>query len=368
MILDCLRYWVEQMHVDGFRFDLAASLSRGEDGQPLAHPPLLLDIDADPVLARTKIIAEAWDAGGLYEVANFPGERWAVWNGRFRDTVRQFVKSDPGTVGTLADCLVASANLFKKPDRWPSQSINFFTAHDGFTLNDLVSYDDKHNEANGEQNHDGSDQNFSWNCGVEGPSDNSPVETLRRQQIKNFFTLLLFSEGRPMLLMGDEVRRTQHGNNNAYCQDSPTSWFDWDDVKRHAEVRRFVRGLIRFHQKSKVFRDRKFWGEQEGTTITWHGVQLHSPQWDENSHSLAYELFHAASQEHLHVILNAYWEPLEFELPATAEGRVWQRMVDTAQQSPVDFCDPPIALAGGASYLCQARSSVVLISISEDKT
>ena len=222
MILDCLRYWVEQMHVDGFRFDLAASLSRGEDGQPLAHPPILLDIETDPVLAGTKIIAEAWDAAGLYQVANFCGDRWAVWNGQFRDHVRRFVRSDAGTVGALADNLVASANLFQQSDRLPSRSVNFITAHDGFTLNDLVTYNDKHNEANGESNRDGTNDNESWNCGVEGPTDDPAIEALRRQQIKNFFTILLMSEGRPMLLMGDEVRRTQHGNNNAYCQDNAT--------------------------------------------------------------------------------------------------------------------------------------------------
>jgi glycogen operon protein len=368
MIVNCLRHWVEHMHVDGFRFDLAASLSRGEDGEPLAHPPILNDIEVDPILAGTKIIAEAWDAAGLYQLANFGGDRWAVWNGQFRDHVRQFVKGDERTVARLADNLVGSANLFQhQPDRVPSRSVNFITAHDGFTLNDLVTYDNKQNEANGEHNQDGTNDNFSWNCGVEGPTDDPAIEALRRRQIRNFFTVLLLSEGRPMLAMGDEVRRTQQGNNNAYCQDSVISWFDWDDVTRHANIRRFARGLIRFHQESAIFRDRTFWGQPGATRITWHGVRLGEPQWGDDSHALAYELFNGKNDdgvEHVHVMLNAYWEPLVFELPSTTSGRTWRRMVDTALESPLDFCDPPAPLAAGtATYTCQARSSVVLVSI-----
>ncbi len=308
-ILDCLRYWVQHMHVDGFRFDLASSLSRGEDGRPLDRPPILLDIEADPELAGTKIIAEAWDAAGLYQVANFAGDRWAVWNGRFRDNVRAFVKSDTGAVATLADCLAGSANLFHQPGRDASLSINFVTAHDGFTLNDLVSYDEKHNQDNGEDNRDGSDDNHSWNCGVEGATLDPAIEALRCRQIKNFLTVLLVAEGRPMLLMGDEVRRTQLGNNNAYCQDSPISWFDWADVQKQADVLGFARGLIHFRQRSALFRDCRFWGEPGGTEIVWHGVHLNSPQWDDSSHSLAFELYRTdTARSRLHVILNAYWE------------------------------------------------------------
>jgi isoamylase len=363
MILDCLRYWVEHMHVDGFRFDLAASLSRGEDGEPLTHPPILLDIEADPVLAGTKVIAEAWDAAGLYQLANFGCTRWSVWNGQFRDHVRRFVAGQTGSVGPLGDNIVGSANLFQHADRLPSRSVNFVTAHDGFTLNDLVSYNAKHNAANGEQNRDGTDDNFSWNCGVEGPTDDAEIEALRRQQIKNFLTILLFSEGRPMLLMGDEVRRTQQGNNNGYSQDNTISWFDWDDVGRHAEMLRFARGVIRFHQESKIFRDRTFWGEPGATKITWHGVRVGEAEWGDDSHSLAYELLHEETGEHLHVILNAYFEPLVFELPEPAPGRAWRRLLDTALESPEDFCDPPAALASGlGKYACQPRSSVVLVS------
>jgi glycogen operon protein len=367
MILDCLRYWVEHMHVDGFRFDLASSLSRGPDGQPLDRPPILLDIEADPVLAGTKIIAEAWDAAGLYQLANFGCDRWSVWNGEYRDHVRRFVAGNPGSVGPLGDNIVGSANLFQHADRLPSRSVNFITAHDGFTLNDLVSYNEKHNAANGEENRDGASDNFSWNCGVEGPTDDPAIDALRRQQIKNFLTILLMSEGRPMLLMGDEVRRTQQGNNNAYSQDNAISWFDWDDVERHAEMHRFARSLIRFHQGAEIFRDRTFWGEPGATKITWHGVKLQAPEWGDASHSLAYELLHEASGEHLLVMLNAFWEPLVFELPSPAPGRRWLLLVDTANESPEDFCDPPAPLASGhGKYACQARSTVVLVSAPQE--
>jgi len=362
MILDCLRYWVTEMHVDGFRFDLAASLSRRWDGQPLERAPLLYDIESDPVLAGTKIIAEAWDAGGLYCVSHFAGDRWGVWNGHYRDNVRRFVKSDAGMVAGLADCLVGSRDLFHETDRNPDRSINFITAHDGFTLNDLVTYDVKHNSANGEQNRDGTDENFSWNCGVEGPTDDAAIESLRRRQIKNALTLLFFSEGRPMLLMGDEVRRTQQGNNNAYCQDNPLSWFDWDDVTRHGDMLRFTRELIAFHQQSALFRSRDFWGQPGAPQVTWHGVKLNQPEWDGASHSLAMELA-AADGEHVFVMLNAYWEPLDFELPPLAHGSRWARMIDTSLASPQDFSAPPSSLAAGqGGYRCEARASVVLIA------
>jgi glycogen operon protein len=363
LIVDCLRHWVNEMHVDGFRFDLAASLSRGEDGQPLENPPLLADIEADPQLAGTKIIAEAWDAAGLYQIANFGSGRWSVWNGQFRDRARRFVKGDNGVVAPLADNLVASASLFHHAKRLPSRSVNFITAHDGFTLNDLVTYNDKHNEANGEENRDGSNDNFSWNCGVEGPTDDGEIEALRRRQLRDFFTILLFSEGRPMVLMGDEVRRSQQGNNNAYSLDNAISWFDWDDVDRHAGFRRFVCELIHFHQDSTIFRDRTFWGDPGATKITWHGVQLANPEWGDDSHTLAYELQHPSSGEHLHVMLSAYWEPLEFELPPTAQGRQWHRLVDTSLEAPLDFSNPSVPLdANAQKYACQPRSSVVLVS------
>jgi glycogen operon protein len=365
LIMDSLRYWVQHMHVDGFRFDLASVLSRGQDDEVLKVPPILWDIDSDPVLAGTKIIAEAWDAAGLYQVGSFVGDRWAVWNGRYRDTVRRFVKSDRGTITDLADGLSGSFNVFSQLDRDPMRSVNFIIAHDGFTLNDLVSYNDKHNQANGEDNRDGNNQNESWNCGVEGPTDDADIEALRRRQIRNFFTILLMSQGRPMFLMGDEVRHTQQGNNNAYSQDNEISWFDWDRVEENADLFRFVSALLRFRQGSQLFRDRLYWFEPGGTDIFWHGVRLGQPDWGENSHSLAFELLNPTDptvQEHFYVLLNAYWEPLEFELPELADGRQWARLVDTGQPAPADFSEPAELLPSGAqTYLAQSRSAVILV-------
>ncbi len=368
MILDCLRHWVQHLHVDGFRFDLASILSRGEDGQPLKDPPLLWDIETDPILANTKIIAEAWDAAGLYQVGTFVGDRWAVWNGQYRDNVRRFVKSDAGLVSKLADSLMGSANLYRQSDRDPDRSVNFVTAHDGFTLNDLVLYNEKHNEANGEANRDGSNDNFSWNCGVEGFTNDSAIEALRLRQIKNFLTILLISQGRPMLLMGDEVRRTQQGNNNAYVQDNEISWLDWTNVDQQSDLLRFVRGLIHFHQQLPLFRDRRFWSEPGGTDVVWHGVHLNQPDFGYNSHSLAFELTHPDSQAHLYIALNAYWEPLDFDLPELPVGQQWYRLVDTALASPDDFpVGPPLALPiDQLQYQAQARSAVILVAGAAD--
>jgi isoamylase len=362
MILDCLRHWVQHMHIDGFRFDLASALSRGEDGQPLDKPPILLDIEADPVLAGTRVIAEAWDAAGLYQVTSFAGDRWAVWNGTFRDDVRRFVKGDAGVASHLADRVAGSSHLFEQRDRDPGRSVNFVTAHDGFTLDDLVSYDRKHNEANGEDNRDGTDDNLSWNCGAEGPARDPAVESLRRRQIKNFLTILLTSQGRPMLVMGDEVRRTQRGNNNAYCHDDAVSWFDWNDVGAHRDIHRFTSGLIRFRRRVAAFSSRRFWGEPGSARITWHGVKVGRPDWSESSRTLAFEVEDPAGGAHFLVMLNAYWEALTFELPGLPADRRWHRVADTALDQPDDFAEPPTALIHQRKYRLDARSSVVLIA------
>ena len=243
-IVECLRYWVMEMHVDGFRFDLASILGRGQDGSVLENPPLLESLAHDPVLANTKLIAEAWDAAGLYQVGTFPAwSRWAEWNGKFRDDVRRFVRGEPGMVSALATRLVGSPDLFHTSSREPYHSINFVTCHDGFTLADLVSYDHKHNEMNGENNADGIDQNLSWNCGAEGPTGSPEIIRLRRRQIRNFATILLLSDGVPMILSGDELGRTQQGNNNAYCQDNEISWMDWRLASQNADLLRFFRKL-----------------------------------------------------------------------------------------------------------------------------
>ncbi len=371
LIMDSLRYWVQEMHVDGFRFDLASVLYRGEDNQVLQIPPLLWDIDSDPVLAGTKIIAEAWDAAGLYQVGSFVGDRWAVWNGRYRDTVRRFVKSDTGVIRDLADAISGSPQVFSLPDRGPMRSVNFITAHDGFTLNDLVSYNDKHNEVNGEGNQDGSNQNNSWNCGVEGPTDDPEIDALRRRQIRNFFTILFLSQGRPMFLMGDELRNTQNGNNNAYSQDNEISWFDWDKADEEQALFRFVSGLLRFRQKSKLFRHRAHWAEPGGIEIVWHGVHLNQPDWGEQSHSLAFELSNPESDdehEHLFMMLNAYWEPLDFQLPNLHAGRCWARFVDTSQPSPADFAEPLVRLPEGQNSYPAAARSVVVLMVAQNKS
>jgi glycogen operon protein len=282
MILDSLRYWVREMHVDGFRFDLASILARDSAGQPMSNPPVLWDIESDPVLAGTKMIAEAWDAGGLYQVGTFIGDGWMEWNGRFRDDVRSFFRGDEGSVVQVADRVVGSPEIYGYKEREAEESINFITSHDGFTLNDLVSYNLKHNEANGEGNRDGENDNRSWNCGVEGPSADPAVEKLRNRQIKNFLTCTMLSLGMPMIAMGDEVRRTQRGNNNAYCQDNETSWFDWTLISKHADVHRFVTLLI----AQRLLRDVRAEYQRESlnqvlrdSNKAWHGVRLYQPDW-----------------------------------------------------------------------------------------
>jgi len=368
MILDSLRYWVEEMHVDGFRFDLASILSRDEHGHPMASPPLLLDIESDPALANVKLIAEAWDAAGLYQVGSFVGDRWQEWNGRFRDDVRSFLRSDRDTVPALAERLTGSLDMFGHEEREAEQSINFVTCHDGFTLNDLVSYDAKHNEANGHDNEDGSNDNRSWNCGVEGLSDDPDIQRLRNRQVKNFLALNLLAVGTPMLLMGDEVRRTQGGNNNAYCIDDHSTWFDWDLVSRHGDVRRFVTGLIALRLNRHLPGDRHTLSLRElvrRAPVTWHGVRLHAPDWGRESHTLAATIRLPGDRTaQLHLIANAYWEPLEFEIPSPgSEHQAWRRIVDTFRDSPDDLCawvDAPAV--EGSTYVVQPRSVVMLIA------
>jgi len=366
MIIDSLRYWVASMHVDGFRFDLASVLSRSRTGHPLEDPPILWSIESDPILAGTKIIAEAWDAGGLYQVGSFIGERFAEWNGPFRDDVRRFVKSDSNTVSRVAARILGSPDIYQQPDREITRSINFVTCHDGFTLNDLVSYNDKHNEANNENNCDGSNDNQSWNCGVEGKTDDPEVNALRQRQIKNLLTILFMSQGTPMLLMGDEVRRTQHGNNNAYCQDSEISWFDWDAIDRHAGLLRFVRRLIRFSQSLDILQQTRLLEVTERSDnphLTWHGLTLHQPDWSENSHVLACTLCHPEASECIHLMMNAYWMPLTFELPSLQRGESWYRLIDTALPSPNDIYelqDAPVIRQ--RQHTVEPRSTVILMS------
>jgi len=368
MIVDSLRYWVDVMHVDGFRFDLASILERDESGSVLPSPPVLWDIESDPALAGTKLIAEAWDAAGLYDVGSFVGDSWKEWNGRFRDDVRSFFRGEEGVIQAFADRLIGSPSIYGHEQREPEQSVNFVTCHDGFTLNDLVSYDRKHNEANGEDNRDGADDNRSWNCGVEGPTEDPDIDKLRTRQAKNFFTVTMLSAGMPMMLMGDEVRRTQGGNNNAYCQDNATSWFDWTLLAKHADVHRFVsvlnaRRVLRDveHEEKRVALNQLLLQED----ITWHGVKLGEPDWRNSSHSLAFTVRLTMDRTHYHTILNAYWEPLEFELPPVADGgrHPWRRWVDTFLDSPHDIVEWEQAPAvPGRTYRAEPRSVVVLFA------
>jgi glycogen operon protein len=340
LILDSLRYWVQEMHVDGFRFDLASVLTRDEHGAPLPNPPVIWDIETDPALAGIKLFAEAWDAAGLYQVGSFVGDAWQEWNGKFRDDVRGFVKSDNDRVAALARRLTGSPDIYGKDAREPEQSVNFVTVHDGFTLNDLVSYNEKHNEANGEANRDGSNDNFSWNCGVEGLTDDPAVEALRNRQVKNFFTLLLTSVGSPLILMGDEVRRTQQGNNNVYCQDNELSWFDWTLLDRHGDVHRFVKLLIagRLGFGQGRSRDDVLSELLRRVKIEFYGVDLGAPDTGHTSHALAMSRTTPSGDDVLYLMFNAYWEPLDFALPAApATTQGWRLWIDTSRPSPGDI-------------------------------
>ena len=364
LIVDSLRYWVEEMHVDGFRFDLASVLSRDLNGAPIPNPPILWDIESDPLLAGTKLMAEAWDAAGLYQVGSFIGDAWKEWNGRFRDDVRAFVRGEDGTVTKLADRLLGSPEVYGHKRREAEASVNFVACHDGFTLNDLVSYNQKHNEANGEHNRDGADDNRSWNCGVEGPTDDPAVERLRNRQVKNFLTLTMLSLGVPMILMGDEVRRTQHGNNNAYCHDNEMNWFDWTLLKQHADVLRFTQLLAARRVQRDVAAEQQRVSLTEllrQATTAWHGVHLWRPDWSPHSHSLAFGADLRRAGLRMHLIINAYWEPLDFELPPAEGEGTWRRWIDTSLDSPDDIAPWQEAPAWADSvYHAGPRSVVVL--------
>jgi len=367
-IVDCLRYWGDEMHVDGFRFDEGSILARGEDGAPLEHPPVIWQIELDDVLADAKVIAEAWDAAGLYQVGHFPGDRWAEWNGRYRDDIRQFVKSDPGMLAAVAARIGGSADIYQERGQTPENSINFITVHDGFTLNDAVSYEAKHNEANGEGNRDGIDNNLTWNGEVEGPTTDPEIERLRARQIRNFFTILFVSRGVPMILGGDEMRRTQRGNNNAYNQDNDTSWFDWTRVEAHKDLVRFVERLIAFRKAHPALRQPYFYrgerNERGLRDITWHGTSLDAPGFEDPlGRALAFTVAGFGGSADLHVMMNMFWEPLEFEIPIGPERR-WHLVIDTAAESPGDIVDLDRAAPyPGQSCRVSGRSIVVLRSV-----
>jgi isoamylase len=373
MVLDCLRYWASEYHIDGFRFDLAAILGRDQNGAPLANPPLLENLAADPILAKCKLIAEAWDAGGLYQVGSFPAYgRWAEWNGKYRDAMRRFLKGDEDMAGEAAQRVQGSPDLYA--GRGPTASINFFDAHDGFTLNDLVSYNEKHNEANGENNNDGANDNNSWNCGWEGPTDDPWINALRRRQMKNAVTMLIASQGVPMILMGDEVARTQHGNNNTYCHDNELNWFNWTQVETNAEQLRFFKNCFAFRRAHPVLRSRTHFRNQDYVgsgyaDISWHGLKAWDADWSKDSRILAFLLCgkHAkggtATDDYVYVAMNMHWESQWFELPRLPAGMQWRVAINTGMPCPEDIWEPGTEpmLSDQSSFLVRDRSVIILV-------
>ncbi len=366
-IVHCLEYWVEEMHVDGFRFDLASVFTRGEGGAVLPNPPLPWSIELSRTLAGIPLIAEAWDAAGLYQVGAFPGSTWAEWNGAYRDAVRRFVRGDPGVVGAVASRIAGSRDLYAHDGRRPCNSINFITCHDGFTLADLVSYNGKHNEANGEDNRDGSNDNLSWNCGVEGPTADTAILSLRRRQARNFLAVLMLSRGVPMLCAGDEVLRTQGGNNNAYCQDNELSWFDWSRLESEQAMLEFTRGVIAFRRRHASLTANRFYHGRvvpgRGIPdVTWHGARLHQPPWgDHAARVLAFTIAGIEADEaDVHAILNMSEEAIDAEIPELP-GRAWHLALDTAQAPPRDILEPERqVLLSTRTYSVTRRSVVVL--------
>ncbi|MEC4685059.1 MAG: glycogen debranching protein GlgX [Nitrospirota bacterium] len=358
-IIDCLRYWVIEMHVDGFRFDLASVMGRDENGEIMKNPPILERIAEDPILRDTKLIAEAWDAAGAYQVGSFPGKRWAEWNGRYRDDARRFWRGDPGFAGALASRICGSADIYQKEGKEPLNSINFITCHDGFTLNDLVSYNHKHNEVNGENNEDGTSENYSFNYGAEGPADEEATERIRIRQIKNMLATLLISRGVPMLLGGDEFRRTQKGNNNAYCQDNEISWYDWQLLRKNQEIYRFAREMIAFRKEHKVLSREKFYTDRD---ILWFNHNGGSPDWGYSSRSFGCIILAGEEEEDLCLLFNA--DPVEksFLIPPAPSTGKWHVRVDTSRDTPEDIHEAgKEAEALKEGYLLPERSLAILL-------
>jgi len=349
-LVEILRFWVVEMHVDGFRFDLAGVLSRDEQGEPLAHAPVISAIELAPELGGAHLIAEAWDSGGVYQVGSFPGFRWAEWNDRYRNVVRRFLRGDPGHLGEVATRIAGSSDLYAWAGKTPQNGINFVTCHDGFTLYDLVSYGKKHNNANGEHNRDGRDDNWSWNTGIEGATDDARILRLREQRARNFMTLLLLSQGVPMLTAGDEVLRTQRGNNNAYCQDNDVSWVDWSFTPAARAMLRFTRELIALRKRHASLRRARFLnGHSAGTDaeIRWYGESAAAPDWqDAGASVLCFTLPGVEPQEPaLHVMINMARTERRLPLPDPA-ARNWRCIVDTTFVAPDDVVPAGVAVTG----------------------
>jgi len=360
LIIDSLVYLVAELHVDGFRFDLASILGRGPNGQVLQDPPLIQHIAEHPLLAGTKLVAEAWDAAGLTQLGKFPAwGRWAELNGVYRDDVRCFMRGDTHAISAVAKRICGSLDIYGDSSRHPYHSINFITCHDGFTLNDLVSFSQKRNLANGENNHDGWDSNFSFNCGVEGPTDNPQITAMRERQCKNFHALLLISQGVPLILQGDEFGRTQSGNNNAYCQDNEISWVDWSLASKNAGLLRFTRLMIALRKQHFALSREQFCNR-----VAWHGQKVGDPDWSGQSRTLAFQMHGWHAKPDIYVIFNAHWEAKRFSIPPH-EGRWrWQRLVDTNLPSPEDIVleKDAVPLNPADHYVAAPRSAVMLIS------
>ncbi len=357
LIVDSLCYFSNELQVDGFRFDLASIFTRGENGEPLQEPPLIKQIEEEPLLQDAQFIAEAWDAVGLYQVGSFPGkERWAEWNGEYRDSVRRFLKGDTGQSGKFAKALCGSQNLYWKDS--PTKSINFVTAHDGFSLYDLVSYENKHNLGNGENNQDGANDNASWNCGVEGETKDPLVLFLRSQQIKNFALALMVSLGVPMILMGDEYGHTKKGNNNTYCQDNELNWFLWNVLEKKKELFRFFKKILQFrNEKKHLFCKETFLTEKD---ILWHGKEPLSPNWSEENHLIVYTLI-----DHLHnkdclIAFNAGSTSVTINIPSPPIGKSWKLIINTSLTMPHDFVENGTERCSLINtYLLKPRSAIL---------
>ena len=376
LIMDCLRYWVMEMHVDGFRFDLGSILGRDQTGYIMENPPTLEQIAEDPVLSSTKIIAEAWDAGGAYQVGWFPGGRWAEWNDKYRDNVRRFWRGDPREARHLATRIAGSSDLYLRDGRKPFHSINFIVSHDGFTMNDLVSYNGKHNENNGENNSDGSDNNLSYNYGTEGPTSDPIISVIRERQIKNFITTLMVSLGTPMILGGDELARTQNGNNNAYCQDNEISWYDWSLLEKNAGLYRFVKEMISFRLHHPGFMRPEFFSGRGGAykgipDISWLNEKGGMIDWDNANRYLALRLLGSKADtladrddNDFYIMFNAHFEVKNFVLAEPPSKKEWLRAVDTGLTSPEDILLPgnEARLSSQKMYPVKARSTAILIS------
>jgi isoamylase len=367
MIIDSLRYWVTELHVDGFRFDLASILSRGHNGEILSDPPILERIALDPVLTGTKIIAEAWDAAGLYQVGDFPHwQRWMEWNGKFRDDVRRFIKGDEGMIPLLAKRLSGSSDLYEDDGREPYHSVNFVSCHDGFPMSDLVTFSQKSNLANGEQNRDGENHNNTHNWGVEGLDANHEIIKVRKRQVKNFATILLLSQGVPMFHAGDEFGRTQGGNNNAYCQDNKISWLDWSFAKKNAGLLRFFKLLIAFRKKHSSLKRSQFKVKTKNgiPEMSWHGTKINKADWSKNAQTLS--LFLAAQnkkENDIYIMINGSAKSQQFELPKTSKGKKWGLFLNTFNESPHDILDPESIepLAFQKHYPLEQRSIAVFV-------